>query len=268
MKIEDFQKLLNKSTVNTKHVRGFSKKWNSGVHRIPDEIVSNIGCIVLLLDDKVNNGHFCKKDEYLMIYNFQPLYITNTTYLCSLDMLIRPISKINDLETCEGKPLQLVVDGQNRMIVDNTYAMIEMGLFEDSEEEVLPICYGNYLDYLEPKASYFKDKLTALKSVNLAYSDMSREKKSDNESEELTSDNSKHWAGFTIAFDSSKQSGVTSPVPSSLSSASSSTSLSSDSSLSSASPPSSNPANSPIAMADLPLSDTISEKFSFNCCIT
>lgn len=178
MKLETFQKLLTQCTERTQHVRTINKWTSSGVSRIPDEITSKIDGIVSLLEDNIKKGLLCAKDEYLMIYNFQPLYVSETIYLCSLDMLIRPKSKIADLGNCEGKPLQLIVDGMNGKVADNAYAEQMLELYDDEEEEEeevvpTPVCYGNYFDYSEPKTPLspcFAEKLAILDLINSVYS--------------------------------------------------------------------------------------------------
>ncbi len=167
MKHEDFQRLLTKSTKHTKNVRACSKEWYSGVCKIDDKIASEIGSIVLLLQEKIDNGYFCGKDSYLMIYNFQPLHISTEVYLCSLDIVIRPLAKINDLDTCEGTRLNLVVDGKNGTVINNFYAMKMMGIYDEEEEQGVSETYGSYIDFREPKATSFKERLNALEINNL-----------------------------------------------------------------------------------------------------
>lgn len=151
MNIEDFQKLLKQTTENTQNVRSYNKNWYSGVSKVPDEKAREIGGIVLFLQEMIYKGELCKPGEYLMIYNFQPLHISDTDYLCSLDMVIRPMSKINDLESCDGETVQLVVDINNRKILNNAYGMLLMGIGDEDEGPCL--CYGNYSDYLKHKSN-------------------------------------------------------------------------------------------------------------------
>jgi hypothetical protein len=232
MKIEDFQKLLNKSCSLTKNVRGCTNWSSSGVCLIPDETSSKIDCIVSFLQHQINNGKFCKKDEYLMIYNFQPFHISDTRYLCNLDLLIKPISKINDLEDRVGKPLHLVVDAMDGTIADENYGLDEvMGMLEDDEDEVEPVPvpvsvrYGNFLDYLEPKTpqtpetNHFADRLTKLASASFtgmpSMPDMGGESKTRKESTAHKLDTCGHEVvvhdSLTFAFTPSRLADFPSP---------------------------------------------------------
>jgi hypothetical protein len=159
---EEFQKLLAEHANKTSNIRGASFT-HSGVNRIPDEIVKKIGSIVSLIQAQIDKGMFatvCKKDEYLLIYNFQPL-VTSPNYLCSLDMAVKPIQQINDLSNSGRKLLQLVIDGTTGDVMNNTAGMMAMGIMgneEEEEEEEPPISHGNYHEYSNPLGNHEKLK--------------------------------------------------------------------------------------------------------------
>jgi hypothetical protein len=149
MNNSDFQKLLAGHADKTSNIRAAASFVFSGVNRIPDDIVTKIGGVVSLLQQQVNKGHLCEKDEYLLIYNFQPLYITDENYFCSLDIVVRPAEKINELNNSSGRPLQLVINGTTGEVMNNVAGMAAMGI--PDEEEGLPAIYGNYNDHSNPQ---------------------------------------------------------------------------------------------------------------------
>jgi len=173
MQVEQFQGLLAKHTVTTSNVRALRTKWYSGVSRIPDEITSKMGSIVSLLQDEITKGRFCRgEDQYLLIYNFQPLQVERGDYLCSLDMVIRPISELGDLDNCTGEPFQLVVNGTTGAVGNSAYGyrMIAAGLeeegeeSEEEEESEMPLIYGNYKDYSDP-IDFLNEVSTLLETI-------------------------------------------------------------------------------------------------------
>jgi hypothetical protein len=159
MNNSDFQKLLAEQADKTPNIRAAASFAFSGVNRIPEEIVTKIGSVVSLLQSQVNKGCFCNKDEYLLVYNFQPLLIEDENYFCSLDMVVKPTEKMNELNNSSGKPLQLVINGTTGEVMNNVAGMAAMGIpDEEEQEEELPAIYGNYKDYSNPQN--FMERLT------------------------------------------------------------------------------------------------------------
>lgn len=172
MKSDEFLRLANKYAENTKRIRIGTKNWSSsGVSQMRQGVAEKIGRIIAFLEDHIKT--FCEEDEFLMIYNFQLLFKSETSYWCSLDMVRRPLAEISDLGSYTGKPFQLGIEGESGQIVNDAYILQEMGENED-ETEIEPICYGNFFDYADPKTSShvqsFSEKLTTLASLNTTVS--------------------------------------------------------------------------------------------------
>jgi CheY-like chemotaxis protein len=126
VKISEFKSLAVKAANKTSNVRLSKKSWeNSGVHNIPDKIAEKIDCFVPFIQKQINNGLFCKKNEYLLLYNFQLLQ-PKKPYFCSIDIVIKPLSKIAEIDTVEGQTLQLVINGDTGEVMNNIKGMMEM----------------------------------------------------------------------------------------------------------------------------------------------
>jgi len=180
MEKKEFRDLLARCAETTQNIRVFNDWRYSGVYRVSDEITAKIDCLVTLLQAKVDEGYFCKKDEYLLIYNFQPLFMSDETCLCSLDMVIKPLKEINELGNNNGKPLQLVVNGTTGEVGNNAYglAVIMDEATEEVEEELeiegeKPFVYGNYNDavYFLPLLQDFVTKLNQLRGTIEAFTE-------------------------------------------------------------------------------------------------
>jgi hypothetical protein len=155
-----FQKLLASYANRTAKIRA-GMFDSSGAYRVPEEVLNKIGCIVSLLDEQIDQ--FCGEGEYLLIYNFQTLNVLEKDGLYSLDMLIKPMTKISDPQITAGRPVTLVVDGMTGDVMNNAAGMITLGIAdEDDLQSEQPHIYGNYNDYKEPR---FSDKLKELETA-------------------------------------------------------------------------------------------------------
>jgi len=144
MNSAEFLALANAN--QTSQVRVYSQKWGS-IHSLPNEIASHIGSIMNFLQMQIEQGQFCKKDEYLLLYNFQALQVEESAYLCSLDILIKPLSTLHQTDVLLGKPFQLVLNGTTGEVMNDAKALIEMGLSpeeDEQENENYPISFGHY----------------------------------------------------------------------------------------------------------------------------
>lgn len=145
--VKGFQELCNGYTKKTENIRTYCKSWGSGISTVPENIRNNIGCIVSLIQDQINKGLFCTKDQCLMIYNFQISIDESPFYV--LEMLIKPTSKEEvDLSTLtDGKAFQLAVDEAGN-IFNNTYFLEQLELLDEALAKLdPPTCYGNYHEY-------------------------------------------------------------------------------------------------------------------------
>eukprot|EP01113_Clastostelium_recurvatum_P009511 TRINITY_DN14586_c0_g1_i1.p1 TRINITY_DN14586_c0_g1~~TRINITY_DN14586_c0_g1_i1.p1 ORF type:complete len:239 (+),score=7.51 TRINITY_DN14586_c0_g1_i1:49-765(+) len=156
MKNSDLITLLIANTNKSNHMRTYSKHWPSGARRIPDETLYRIGCIISLLDCRLHEGLIapgCKNGtEALLLYNIQPMIIQQGHQLCSLDFLVKPRSKMNDTDTLEGQPLQLVFDIGTTEVMNNTQGMILLGLvtqqdLREDEDMPPPQSYGFFSQF-------------------------------------------------------------------------------------------------------------------------
>lgn len=130
--VKEFKELCNKHSRITENIRTYCGHWGSGVASVPEEIRSNIGCIISLLQDKVNSDLFCTKDQCLIIYNFQISAHESPFYV--LEMLIKPklkdeLTEIYSLTGGEG--IQLVVDEEGNIINNNHFLELMELLDED-----------------------------------------------------------------------------------------------------------------------------------------
>ena len=154
MENSDFAALATKCTKKTPNVRVYSGAWDhAGTHRIPNEVAEKIGAMIALIQTQIELELLCKKEEHLLIYNFQIL--SNESYLYCLDMLIKPISDLNSTSVKEGRPLQLVINAVTKEIMNNAQGMMIMAsemeidigdLSDDLNGDDKPITYGCYDD--------------------------------------------------------------------------------------------------------------------------
>jgi len=151
MKTIEFVALAQTHAERTSHLRVYSQTWEGGVWQLPEAICCSIGSILALMQGQIDKGQLCKKDECVLLYNFQPLYSPKGAYFCTLEMLIKPLSTIAETNVLLGKPFQLIVNGTTAEVMNASKALIEMGF--SSEEELreegsdLPQSFGKYTDY-------------------------------------------------------------------------------------------------------------------------
>lgn len=158
MKNADFVALLTANCNKTTNLRVYSRVWPSGARRVPTHILNRIGCLVSLLQKKINEKILCDPDtEGIIIYNFQPILVTEECKFCSIDMLIVPIKALDRTGELNGVPKHLVVDLTTSEVVNNTKSMLDLGLIdeEDIQAEAMepPIVYGKCNDY-EPTTCF------------------------------------------------------------------------------------------------------------------
>jgi CheY-like chemotaxis protein len=156
MKSAEFLAIIAANANKTKNLRSYFGAWPSSINRIPDEMAGKFGRIVAFVQAKIDEGHFCNKEtEYLLIYNFQPLHLSqhNIIYY-SLDLLRKPTSRIKRVKEKIGEPMQLVIHGETGDVMNNSQFMVDVGLatVEEIERDKLesPTLYGNYKTYPAP----------------------------------------------------------------------------------------------------------------------
>lgn len=152
MKVKEFKDLAEKSAGQTTNVRIYQDWGNCGVARVPDDVAKKIPAIIALLQANIHKGLLCNKEEqYLLIYNFQPL----GQHYYSLDILLKPKEKIEETDKLlGGTTLQLVVNGHTGEVINNAKAWSEIIKIETGEDEnygdaskEAHISYGNYNHY-------------------------------------------------------------------------------------------------------------------------
>lgn len=122
---------------------------DSGARKVPFSTLKKIGCVVSLIQTKIDEGLFCDKDtEGLLIYNFQPIMAHKGMMYCSLDMLVKPIEEMDATHILQGKPQQVAINAATNEVINNTQSMLDLGLITEDdivrEELEPPIIYGNY----------------------------------------------------------------------------------------------------------------------------
>jgi len=150
MKLAEFVALLCANANKTKNLRTYSGKWCSGAARVPDNISTQIGHVVALLQAKIDQICNAEK-EGLLLYNFQPILYNHTGFYCSLDMLVRPLGDIDNTSLKHGIPVQVVINGHTKQVCNSTQGLLNSGVISPSELEdenmENPIVYGIYSDY-------------------------------------------------------------------------------------------------------------------------
>ncbi len=150
MKSTEFLALIAANANKTKNLRSYFGSWPSSINRVPDNIAGKVGRVVAFVQAKINEGHFCNKEtEYLLIYNFQPLHLSqNNIIYYSLDLLRKPTSRIKRVKEKIGEPIQLVIQGETGDVMNNSQFMVEVELatVEEIARDKLepPTIYGNY----------------------------------------------------------------------------------------------------------------------------
>jgi len=150
MKNAEFVALVVANTNKSRNLRTYGRKWFSGARRLNDCVLCNIGHVIALIQANINLGKIINKhEESLLVYNIQPLGQENTTSLyLTMDMMKRPIELIDDTQTLDGKPVQLVVEAVSGEVMNNTKAMLQLGLVcVDELDGDVPESYGCYKNY-------------------------------------------------------------------------------------------------------------------------
>jgi len=157
MDIEDFVKLAKDHITkgHIQNIRIYSGTWPSAVTFIPDEITTNIGNIFDFF--QLNLKQFCNEDQYLLVYDFQVVFSEGKLCFCGLNMLIKPLSKIEEIDKAKGgTPLQVFVKGGTCELMNSAMAWKqidqEMGITEeeDKSKKDQPKSYGNYNKFTRP----------------------------------------------------------------------------------------------------------------------
>lgn len=152
MKNTEFITIATANANKTARIRIYSGNWISGASRIPDELSKKIGYIINLIHAQIDEGKLCESNEGLLIYNFQPIAISETEYYCSIAMLIKPLDKLNETNILVGTPLQLVINANTGEITNNEHYMLASGLITQHELDSdknsrAAISYGVLSDY-------------------------------------------------------------------------------------------------------------------------
>lgn len=154
MKNLDFIALLIANTNKTKRIRTYNERWHTGVRRCPDAITERIGSVVHILDDCIEQ--LCNCDEHLLVYNFQMTGIPDWEggVLCSMYMIVKSLSKIEETDKLIGRPLQIIVR-DNGEVMNDTRALLLLDCLDEGEEvgNDVPILYGNFFDF-HPLATF------------------------------------------------------------------------------------------------------------------
>lgn len=150
MKNAELIALLIANTNKTRNLRTYGKKWFSGARRICNNVATDVGKMIALIQDKIDHGEIINgRRQSLLIYNFQPLLYQDGAAFITFDMVVKPIEEIHDTHNLDGEPVQIVVDAVTCEVMNNARAIQKMGLddidFKDETEN--PIRYGNYKEY-------------------------------------------------------------------------------------------------------------------------
>jgi len=155
LKRQDFVKRTSSYSKHTENVY-ISDNWDySGVSSVEENVRLNFPAIMELLQNNIDSAlenALCKKNQFLLIYNFQPVTTTKKGKYYSIDILVKPIEHTQDLGTKsqENKylKLSLVVSPSGEVI--NEFLFLQQEFPEDSlEEKQVPISYGFYHLYIE-----------------------------------------------------------------------------------------------------------------------
>jgi len=160
----------------------------NGVYHAPYHVLEKIEYIIGFIQSRINKGDFCKKNQFLLLYNFQPLQADNSCFY-SIDMMVKPILKIFETDIIKGQPLQLVVNVITGEVMNNTKCLIELGLGSQSQVSKQrldpPKSYGSYHQYEKniDAAKLIKSKsqpklagIIQSRKINGAQSEPSKEK--------------------------------------------------------------------------------------------
>lgn len=154
MKPEIFKLLVTALSKFTPNIRGYTGRLGTGVHAVPDTIVSQIGKILFLVQEQINQGKLCDKhSQYLLLYNFQPAYLDDNLYICDLSFVIKPLANLLNIDVDDtliitGITIQLALDGNTGEVFNSSYLQEKFDLLsiEEVESKQLPPpeVYGNY----------------------------------------------------------------------------------------------------------------------------
>jgi len=152
MKNAEFVVLLSANTNKTKNLRTFAGNWKTGAARLPNEITTRIGCIIALLQKRIDEGYLCNSaTEGVLVYNFQPVLFRKDKLFCSLDMLIKPLLELDCTHLKSGVPVSVIIEANTTEVCNCSKGMLDVGLI--TPEEIInekldqPIVYGLYSDF-------------------------------------------------------------------------------------------------------------------------
>jgi len=155
----EFLALLTANTYKTANIRTcptLAKNWDIQIEKIPDAVANRIGCIIMLMQERINQNLLCKKtEEYLLIYNIEVTPLPDKNFYWNLAVAINPISKINDLMNVTGNNIILAINGRTGEVMNATKCLLETGAQQPDEinwknPQEMPISYGNYNAYSPP----------------------------------------------------------------------------------------------------------------------
>lgn len=155
---KEFVKRTSSYSHKTKNVC-ISHDWDySGVSSVDKSVRLGFPAIMELLQDNINGGHnnaLCQKNQFLLIYNFQPLYKNDEggTY-CSIDMLVKPTeddSRDLSIKSQEKKypQLGLVVSPEGEVMNESLFFQQAYPDDYELQEEQVPTSYGFYSKYMD-----------------------------------------------------------------------------------------------------------------------
>jgi hypothetical protein len=153
MKNSEFITLAIANAVKTSRIRCYDGRWYTGASRLPCDITSRIGSIISLLHAQIDQGKVGAQDEMLLLYNFQALHVDDMHLLISIDLLIKPLTEIKEVDKLVGKPISLTLNCKTGEVINASQSLLILGLitmeeiYEENMEE--PIVYGNYHDFNE-----------------------------------------------------------------------------------------------------------------------
>jgi hypothetical protein len=152
MRTVEFAALVQANANKTSRIRVYSGPWYTAVSRMPNKVTTQIGRVVHLIQAKMDEGHFCKPDEGLLVYGYQALSFDTKQLYASLQTVIKPRVDLNNTKNNTGTPLQIIINSNTGDVMNNSQGMLALGLcttkeLQETHAEV-PITYGNYNDYL------------------------------------------------------------------------------------------------------------------------
>jgi len=148
----EFIALLKANTNKTANIRTYSKKWLSTVNALDSTVLEQIGKIVSLMQHNIDSCLLCDGSAFsLLIYDFEPFMMDGNRTYYTLSALVRPLEFLEQVDKLEGKPMQIVVELHSGLVMNDTKALMEVGLLEDDQEADgdEPKLFGNFLEFDE-----------------------------------------------------------------------------------------------------------------------